>query len=123
MPKSLASPARRVPCRRLRKVEGRWRRSQEPHACILVELDRETSMPATRVIRAPRGTKRTCKGWHQEAALRMLLNNLDPEWLRQVIILGPRFGWRAGQGPEKPGASQLSGRRRGSAPQGTCLSS
>ncbi|MFN3596535.1 MAG: urocanate hydratase [Rubricoccaceae bacterium] len=30
-------------------------------------------------LRAPRGTERTCKGWHQEAALRMLLNNLDPE--------------------------------------------
>ena len=30
-------------------------------------------------IRAPRGIERTCKGWHQEAALRMLMNNLDPE--------------------------------------------
>jgi urocanate hydratase len=30
-------------------------------------------------IRAPRGTTITCKGWHQEAALRMLMNNLDPE--------------------------------------------
>ncbi|MBA3610088.1 MAG: urocanate hydratase [Rubrobacter sp.] len=30
-------------------------------------------------IRAPRGTELTCKGWHQEAALRMLMNNLDPE--------------------------------------------
>ena len=28
---------------------------------------------------APRGTEMRCKGWHQEAALRMLLNNLDPE--------------------------------------------
>lgn len=32
-----------------------------------------------RVIRAPRGNKLTCKGWQQEAALRMLMNNLDPE--------------------------------------------
>src|SRR5688500_16016066 len=31
------------------------------------------------VIRAPRGTALTCKGWPQEAALRMLMNNLDPE--------------------------------------------
>ena len=31
------------------------------------------------VIRAPRGTELTCKGWLQEAALRMLMNNLDPE--------------------------------------------
>jgi urocanate hydratase len=32
-----------------------------------------------RTIRAPRGTERSCKGWIQEAALRMLMNNLDPE--------------------------------------------
>jgi urocanate hydratase len=30
-------------------------------------------------IRAPRGTEISCKGWHQEAALRMLMNNLDEE--------------------------------------------
>ena len=30
-------------------------------------------------IRAPTGTRLSCKGWHQEAALRMLMNNLDPE--------------------------------------------
>ena len=33
----------------------------------------------TRTIRAPRGNEMTCKGWIQEAALRMLMNNLDPE--------------------------------------------
>ena len=32
----------------------------------------------TRIITAPRGTRLSCKGWHQEAALRMLMNNLDP---------------------------------------------
>ncbi|RMG12382.1 MAG: urocanate hydratase [Deltaproteobacteria bacterium] len=32
-----------------------------------------------RTIRAPRGTALSCKGWVQEAALRMLMNNLDPE--------------------------------------------
>src|SRR5512139_13255 len=32
-----------------------------------------------RVIRAPRGTAISCKSWQQEAALRMLMNNLDPE--------------------------------------------
>ncbi|MEO0099068.1 MAG: urocanate hydratase, partial [candidate division WOR-3 bacterium] len=32
-----------------------------------------------KAIQAPRGTKIICKGWHQEAALRMLLNNLDKE--------------------------------------------
>lgn len=34
---------------------------------------------AKRHIRAPRGPERTCQGWIQEAALRMLMNNLDPE--------------------------------------------
>ncbi len=32
-----------------------------------------------RTIRAPRGAERTCLGWAQEAALRMLMNNLDPD--------------------------------------------
>src|SRR6476620_2583432 len=32
-----------------------------------------------RPVRAPRGTEMTCRGWAQEAALRMLMNNLDPE--------------------------------------------
>src|SRR3954468_16463014 len=30
-------------------------------------------------VKAPRGTSITCKGWQQEAAMRMLMNNLDPE--------------------------------------------
>ena len=41
-----------------------------------------TSRPAdhgARAVRAPRGAERTCRGWPQEAALRMLMNNLDPE--------------------------------------------
>jgi urocanate hydratase len=33
----------------------------------------------TRTIRAPRGAEVTCLGWSQEAAMRMLMNNLDPE--------------------------------------------
>src|SRR5690554_4931406 len=32
-----------------------------------------------RQVRAPRGSELRCKGWVQEAALRMLMNNLDPE--------------------------------------------
>ncbi|MGI8826114.1 MAG: urocanate hydratase [Chloroflexota bacterium] len=32
-----------------------------------------------RAVRAPQGTRISCKGWEQEAALRMLMNNLDPE--------------------------------------------
>ncbi|MCI0410459.1 MAG: urocanate hydratase, partial [Acidobacteria bacterium] len=35
--------------------------------------------PEPRVIRAPRGNTLSCRGWVQEAALRMLMNNLDPE--------------------------------------------
>lgn len=33
----------------------------------------------SRTIRAPRGAQLNCKGWHQEAALRCLMNNLDPD--------------------------------------------
>ncbi|MDM4722705.1 urocanate hydratase [Micromonospora sp. WMMA1363] len=33
----------------------------------------------TQTVRAARGTERTARGWPQEAALRMLMNNLDPE--------------------------------------------
>ncbi len=36
-------------------------------------------MSGPRLVRAPRGTELSCKGWPQEAALRMLMNNLDPE--------------------------------------------
>ncbi|HWW93755.1 MAG TPA: urocanate hydratase, partial [Vicinamibacteria bacterium] len=34
---------------------------------------------SARTIRAPRGSTLSCKSWQQEAALRMLMNNLDPE--------------------------------------------
>jgi urocanate hydratase len=36
-------------------------------------------MSGKRIVHPPRGNKRTCKGWHQEAAMRMLMNNLDPD--------------------------------------------
>jgi len=45
-----------------------------------------------RVIRAPRGTNLTCKSWQTEAAMRMLMNNLDPEVAElpeQLIVYGP----------------------------------
>jgi urocanate hydratase len=38
-----------------------------------------TDLDKVSTIRAPRGTELSCKCWHQEAALRMLMNNLDPE--------------------------------------------
>jgi urocanate hydratase len=36
-------------------------------------------MSDSRVVKAPRGDQISCKGWAQEAAMRMLMNNLDPE--------------------------------------------
>jgi len=45
----------------------------------------------SRVVRAPRGTQLSCRGWVQEAALRMLMNNLDPdvaELPEQLIVYG-----------------------------------
>ena len=76
---------------------GRQRSHQDPHpsqhgAACYPEIGTVSVMAATAIesrveslvgdlgaVRAPRGTERECKGWHQEAALRMLCNNLDPE--------------------------------------------
>jgi urocanate hydratase len=48
-----------------------------PKHTLLKEL--RVGLGRARPVRAPRGTTLHCKGWHQEAALRMLCNNLDPE--------------------------------------------
>jgi len=48
---------------------------------------------AGRTVRAPRGTQFTCKGWGQEAAMRMLMNNLDPdvaEKPQELVVYGGR---------------------------------
>ena len=48
-------------------------------------------MSGHREIKAPRGSELTCKGWHQEAAMRMLMNNLDPEVAekpQELIVYG-----------------------------------
>src|SRR5882757_8790338 len=48
-------------------------------------------MSGKRIIHAPRGSERVCKGWHQEAAMRMLMNNLDPEVAEnpdQLVVYG-----------------------------------
>jgi urocanate hydratase len=37
------------------------------------------ALPGARPVRAPHGSELSCRGWQQEAALRMLMNNLDPE--------------------------------------------
>jgi len=50
-----------------------------------------TALEEARTVRAPRGAERSCKGWLQEAALRMLMNNLDPdvaELPEQLIVYG-----------------------------------
>jgi urocanate hydratase len=49
------------------------------------------SADAVPEVRAPRGTTLSCKGWPQEAALRMLMNNLDPEVAerpRDLVVYG-----------------------------------
>ncbi len=53
----------------------------------------DESTASARVIRAPRGPVRTCKTWHAEAALRMLMNNLDPDVAEDpahLIVYGGR---------------------------------
>ncbi len=48
-------------------------------------------MSGKRIIHAPHGSERICKGWHQEAAMRMLMNNLDPEVAEnpdQLVVYG-----------------------------------
>lgn len=55
------------------------------------EVTTHAPRSAARTIRAPRGTDIQCKGWIQEAALRMLMNNLDPDVAEQpddLIVYG-----------------------------------
>ncbi|HEV2707494.1 MAG TPA: urocanate hydratase [Pyrinomonadaceae bacterium] len=50
-------------------------------------------MTQPRTVRAPRGAQLNCKGWHQEAALRCLMNNLDPEVAERpedLVVYGGR---------------------------------
>src|SRR2546430_17191879 len=50
-----------------------------PHSAFRTPHSRSETVTASRTIRAPRGPARSCKGCVQEAALRMLMNNLDPD--------------------------------------------
>src|SRR5580658_4237304 len=52
-------------------------KTEEPPMTGAQHPGRQAAGP--RPVRAPRGTTLTCKGWPQEAAMRMLMNNLDPE--------------------------------------------
>jgi urocanate hydratase len=58
----------------------------------MAKIAEEAQAPAP-VVRGPRGTTRTCRGWQQEAAMRMLMNNLDPDVAEkpaELIIYGGR---------------------------------
>src|SRR6202050_5576319 len=49
--------------------------------------------PTAPTVRGPRGSELSCRGWQQEAAMRMLMNNLDPEVAekpQELIIYGGR---------------------------------
>src|SRR6478672_633864 len=51
------------------------------------------SVEGARVVRAPVGSELSCKTWHAEAALRMLMNNLDPDVAEDpahLIVYGGR---------------------------------
>lgn len=67
----------------------RWQNSEcteERWMTMATELGREA-------IRAPRGAQMTCKGWEQEAALRMIMNNLDPQVAERpddLVVYGGR---------------------------------
>ena len=50
-------------------------------------------MSEPRIVRSPRGQELSCKGWQQEAAMRMLMNNLDPdvaERPEELVVYGGR---------------------------------
>jgi len=54
-------------------------------------VETEITAPTYTPIRAPRGTSISCKGWQQEAAMRMLMNNLDEEVAerpRDLVVYG-----------------------------------
>src|SRR5205814_8693058 len=81
-----AGPARRSRTRRRRA--SRSRRLTARHGRV---HDGGACVSGPREVRAPRGSELSCKGWPQEAAMRMLMNNLDPEVAerpRDLIVYG-----------------------------------
>jgi len=70
-------------------------------------------MAVTEVVRAPRGTTISCKSWQQEAAMRMLMNNLDPRSPSGRPI------WSSTAGPARRPAtgSRTTHRRHSAAPR------
>ena len=83
----------------------------------------EPGRPA-HAIRAPRGTTLSCQGWPQEAALRMLMNNLDPDvaerWEDLVVYGGSGKAARelAGVSPDRRDAAAARARRDAPGPVG-----
>ncbi len=58
-------------------------------------------MNHSKPVRPPTGNKLTCKGWVQEAALRMLMNNVSPEIAErpeELIVYGGSGASRSGIG-------------------------
>src|SRR5205807_10146583 len=55
------------------------KRSYDLMSYLDQELSGTTPEPGPRIVRAPRGNTLSCKSWQQEAAMRMIMNNLDPE--------------------------------------------
>ena len=59
----------------------------------VLDANHQSSIIRHAVVRAPRGTERTCRSWQTEAALRMLMNNLDPEVAERpgdLVVYGGR---------------------------------
>ena len=75
------------------KRTGGWHRPPGGPIFRLLRFPELLEMTAVgaRTVRAPTGTTLSCRGWHQEAALRMLMNNLDPavaERPEDLIVYG-----------------------------------
>src|SRR3989454_2781667 len=78
------------PVTTMRQVRYDGRRRISPMRETVSEIATHSAAPA-QTVRAPRGTALSCKGWQQEAALRMLMNNLDPEVAekpQELIVYG-----------------------------------
>src|SRR5260370_138879 len=81
-PRSLLRPARVPrpgPRPRVRLHVAPDRRRRDTRRAVRRRRPGSGGVSAARVIRAARGATKSCRGWVQEAALRMLMNNLDPE--------------------------------------------
>src|SRR6185437_8510155 len=78
-------------CARSLLAAHRFRFESHPRSHYHLAMPVELETPAYTPIRAPRGTTLTCKGWPQEAAMRMLMNNLDEdvgERPRDLVVYG-----------------------------------